>query len=174
MFSKDVIPACLYTTPNDIDEQLFVTGWGVFELKTRGTSTYLLRGALSYTPLNDCNNLFQEVINSQLPDGIKKGQLCAVDKREVEVKIDACQGDSGKLHVCLNSFPLIYSSYSRWTIKSENNRHKLCGRSHFIWNCMWFGFTWSLHTCFRIFGFHRTYSMAWCCNCLRKYFKNIL
>lgn len=96
VFSKDVYPACLLTSPRDIPEKLLVTGWGIFQRKSRETSQYLLKGALSFVTIPECNELYKDQVNSQLSEGIIKGQLCAVDKRDVEVKIDACQGDSGE------------------------------------------------------------------------------
>lgn len=99
VFSKDVYPACLYTSSRDIAETLYATGWGVSDLGSGKTSEDLLIGALSYVPLDECNELYSDILqsnNKKIPDGIISTQICTLDKRNVEERISACQGDSGK------------------------------------------------------------------------------
>lgn len=95
--SKDVYPACLFTSPRDFSaaEVLYATGWGVFTMKSRQTSEYLIKGALRYVTLDECDYLYGGHVNKRLHKGIIRGQICAVDRKDVEVKVSGCKGDGG-------------------------------------------------------------------------------
>ncbi|KAL5283339.1 hypothetical protein ACFFRR_005928 [Megaselia abdita] len=127
-------PACLWLNKNPLPKEATAIGYGHKEFA--GTNSKILQKVnLSLFNNTNCNKYYNAE-DSNVPQGIKKSQICA---GELKQKKDTCQGDSGgpllsKLKVgnrtipyligvtsfgsfCASGVPAVYtriSEYSRW------------------------------------------------------------
>ncbi|XP_067641433.1 serine protease persephone-like isoform X2 [Eurosta solidaginis] len=94
-YSANVYPTCLYTEPENPSKssELYVSGWGVIDTRTRDKSNVLLKARQEIVDNSRCNESYAENgFSRRNRIGIISTQLCAHDPTLTR---DACQGDSG-------------------------------------------------------------------------------
>ncbi|XP_026761835.2 serine protease Hayan-like [Galleria mellonella] len=91
-FSSTLNAICLYTSSEDPDKALTITGWGKTSTSRDIRSDVLLKTKVSIVPRDKCSRNYTSDKWRKLPNGITSGQLCAGDADGLH---DTCQGDSG-------------------------------------------------------------------------------
>ncbi|XP_059045033.1 serine protease snake-like [Achroia grisella] len=91
-FSSTLNAICLYTSGEDPDRDLTITGWGKTSTSRDVRSDVLLKAKVSIVSREKCSKNYTSDKWRKLPNGITSGQLCAGDTEGLH---DTCQGDSG-------------------------------------------------------------------------------
>ena len=84
-------PACLSAEPDNVAQKLTICGYGVMNQTTKAKSNVLLKAQVTAMKIPECTKYFQNFswYDDELPQGIIKTQLCAID---LEHNSDTCQG----------------------------------------------------------------------------------
>ena len=72
-------------------DMIYPRGWGRQSTATNEKSSWLMKAKLFEVPLNECSDIYKEINLSQLPENLRRTQLCASNSQDGKI-MDACQG----------------------------------------------------------------------------------
>lgn len=116
-----LIPACLYTEPDDPlpSVPLTIAGWGSTDSNDAEMSPVLLKAQVSIYERDKCNSVLKRDSNRFRKAGLYSGQLCVLGKSDGGLKNAPCVGDTGG--------PLELSVGRRKYIVGITSSGKVCG-----------------------------------------------